>query len=246
MAGITQTENLAQGINSQSFQAGINDVDSGSSPERGLLLPWVINPAISWLNHQCWIESELDAGAAIHRVLPQSTQIYDSLGGNDINSPNFATFKSGVNLLSKGSFTDISQRMANSRYRFCLKGWAIRAGYLIPIPKMVSVAGVPAIPDDSTPQRVIGPRLVTNNYGIPIYYAAWALWYTVIAPPKTAMVPPANLAEHITATESVPAGIQVPISQPDQNAMTTGPNGIPTFDALTKVQNQPTFQAPVK
>jgi hypothetical protein len=176
------------------------------------------------MDYQCWIVAELDSGIAIHRILPQTPQAIDQLATNFLEDSGFPTNKEGgPNLKSKGSYTNIKQRMANSVYRFCLMGYARRAGYSIPFPKLKSVAGVAVVSDDDPPQQTVGPLIVANNSGIPIYYAEWKFWYTLLTPPKTTLDTPANLAEHI-APGTLPRGIQAPVTVPDQDAVSAFPN----------------------
>lgn len=216
--------NIALGLRNgpNTFQAGISDVDSGNQLEAGTLLPWLINPVVSWMDYDCLIACQLDSGIIVTRILPQSAQPYDTLGGGDVASPTFANLETGVNLVSQGQFQDIVQRMAHSIYYFCLMGTARRVGYQITIPKLLTFAGVPAIPHDQNPQRAFN-KIVGNASGIPIWGAKWELWYTVAVPPKQAQNPPANLAEHVSASSPLPTGIQIPISAPDQMSMRTAP-----------------------
>jgi hypothetical protein len=195
------------------------DDTTGPAPDRTIVLPWTINPALSWLYYTCFIECHLDSGIVTHRILPQSNQPYDSLGSGDVYDPTLQSATNGVNLKSNGNFTDFVQRMANSIYRFRLMGTARRIGYLIPIPQIISIAGVAAIPDDEVPQKAKNV-LISNNYGIPVYMATWDLWYTVASTPRGVEVPPANLAEQIDniAPNNLPTGIKVPISGTDDRS----------------------------
>jgi hypothetical protein len=217
-------ENVARGLSQNAaFQVGKSDVDRlGNSPEQDVQAGWLINPDISWVEYECWIESYLDSGIAIHRPLPQSAQQVDSLAASSVDDPDFAQITTGVNLTSKARYKNITQRMATSVYRFCLKGYAKRVGYRIPIPSLKSVGGVPAVPDDEQPQAAYN-RMVGNNGGVPIFFAEWALWYTVAVPPREEQLPPSDLAEHITAEDQLPTGIQVPLTVPDSEAVNTQP-----------------------
>lgn len=230
------SEREAQNAN-RDYEPGISHSDDSNFLEQGVLFPWLVDPEVSWLEYQCFVECHLDSGVVTHRPLPQSTlrtrpgsppipdadtlstfNVYDpKMGSSGVpGNNNLNTRTLGVNLKSKDDFEDVPQRMAHSIYRFCLKGHAIRVGYQIPIPRLESIGGIPAVPDDDPPQRASN-RLVGNNSGIPIYMAQWELWYTVAVPPKEAALPPPNLAEHIRADRAVPDGIQVPVSLPDDN-----------------------------
>jgi hypothetical protein len=256
MFQLFQNENTAQGVTSSNFQAGVNNLDQNQVAESGLLLPYVIDPRVSWLEYSCRIEYELDPGIVLHKILPQTAQPIDTLasgtfdgtsgkqvitglipvvatqggvtkGITNVAVTGFAkqqpidTSTVGANGVSAGKFTDFVQRMATSRYRFALKGHALRFGYKIPIPGLVTVCGVPAIPD--WPQRVISDSEVTGNFsGVPLFFAQWELWYFINVPPKSTQLPPPNIAEHIRADAELPSGMQVPYSQPDSNSKQSG------------------------
>jgi hypothetical protein len=227
MPGIFQNENKVHGLQpNAAYQVGISDLDTlGNAPESGVNAGWLIDPDVSWLEYECWIECRLDSGVVTHRQLPQSVQSYDTLGQITVDDPLMAVNKNGINLKSKGKFTGLVQRMANSVYRFNLKGRALRMGYQIPIPSLKSVAGVPAIPDDEDPQKAF--CMLWGNYsGVPVYLAQWSLWYTVSVPPTKPQDPPADLADHIAATDQLPQGIQVPVTVPDSQAVRAAPSNL--------------------
>jgi len=201
----------------------ISDI-TGPAPDTLMGLPWAINPALSWLSYVCFIQCHLDSGIVTHRILPQSVQPYDSLGNGNIFDTTANSAQGGVNLNSSGNFTDFVQRMANSIYRFRLMGTARRVGYMIPIPKIVSIAGVDAIPDDDVPQKAQN-ILISNNFDIPVYMATWDLWYTVSSPPSGDEVVPANLSENIgnVNPSQLPTNLDVPISGTDDRSFNSGP-----------------------
>ena len=249
-------ERVAQKVRGN-YEPGISHTDNFRTPLIGTQFS-VLDPEISWLDYQCWVECELDSGIVVHRPLPQRplrqrsgnppVPDADSLGGVDVdnNGLHIGSTRS-VNLKSKDDFQDVPQRMATSRYRFCLKGFAWRVGHLIPIPKLESVAGVMAVPDDEKPQKAVC-RLVGGNSGVPLYFAMWELWYTVVRPPKKPQTPPANLAQHIRADAPLPNGIQVPIAGPDDNATRDTPPGQPPDQPGPNRpgQNQPTITRVVR
>lgn len=201
-------------------QAGVDDQDIGAFAETGFGLPWLIDPVNTWLNYRCTIEADLDAGIAIHKPLPQGSpgeMIMDSLGVTDVYDPRLAAgANEGVRTVSQDEFADVVQKMATSSYRFLLRGWAVRAGYQVPIPKLVSVAGVRAIP---LARQWGVNEVVANCCGVPVFLAQWELWYGVTLPPSKNVLPPANLAAHIRADAKLPDEMQVAYSLPDSNAV---------------------------
>jgi hypothetical protein len=222
--GLFLPENVAQGVISANFEAGIDDVDNINVPEADVESPWLIDKDVSWLDGEWWTETTLDSGMVVHKLLPQSAQNADTLSSGDIDASGFSIKTDGINFKSAGNFTDIVQRMATSTYRICLKGWARRAGYQVPIPGLRTRGGVLLVPDDDLPQKVVGPCIIANNYGIPVWYARWELWYTLATPPVKAQIPPPNFAQHISATTDLLKGIQVPITAPDAQSVRSGPD----------------------
>ena len=215
-------ENIAKGLPKNApFQAGRSDVDPGQILEKGLTLPWVINPRYSFEAYVMWLECYLDAGLVVHKSLPQVAQPFDTLASGQATDTNLDNNILGVNLISQGSFTDTLQRMATSEYQFVLKGYATRAGYQIPVPGLKTIAGIPAYPGKL--QWSLGNPIVANYSGIPIFHNRWELWYVVTVPPKKAQLPLSNLGQHITASVVLPQGMQVPYSETDQNAVASAP-----------------------
>jgi hypothetical protein len=240
-------ENTTQNVRGTNLGAGISDSDNGPLIEQSLTTPWVINPVVSWLDYRCWIEVHLDAGIVLHKILPQAAQDVDTLA-IALADPTSPTIKpnppaiqpaslgtvdldqfkgsqnpqdpGAINLKSVGTYKDFTQRMATSTYRFVLRGYGLRAGYQVPVPGLISVAGIPAIPDGK--QWSLGNPLVGAYGAVPVFYNEWELWYLVSVPPRYQQKPPPNLAQHVTADQQLPNGIQVPYSQTDQNS-TPGP-----------------------
>lgn len=205
-----------QGTYNQSGE--VANQDDSTNVEQGVLVPWLIDPASSWLDYRCDLEVRLDPGMVCHYPLPQQpTSRIDTLATADVADVRHETYKTGVNTIAQAAVQNLPQRMATSRYFFVLSGRAMRCGYQVPIPGLKTVAGVPAVP--MAPQRAMN-TLVGNIGGIPVWLAVWELWYFVYLPPKSQQLPPANLADHIRADVQLPTGLQVPYSQPDQSSVT--------------------------
>ena len=219
-------ENVVAGLSPRNdWQQGISNYDSGGNNlEKGVVLPYIVDAGVSYLWYDCQIDCYLDSGIAIHRTLPQSNYDDDSLGVTGMFSTTLNTLTNdGVNLKSNGTFTHIKQRMADSIYRFCLRGNAIRVAYRVPIPKLLSVGGVEAVPDDEQPQYAMNKLAPMNLSGVPVFFAEWRLWYTVLNAPKSEQEVPPNLAAHIRGDQELPEGLQVPYTTPDQDAQTSLP-----------------------
>jgi hypothetical protein len=228
-----QDENVEEGLPAAgSFQAGNSNLDTGSLVDQGFTLPWMLDdPTSTWLDYRCYVEIFLDSGLALHKPLPQgfdqtiTVSNVDSLASVDVDDSDTMADETvlGTTTASLGGYTDYLQRMATSTYRFVLRGWGVRAGFKVPIPGLVSVAGVPAYPAET--QHVVDNVVVGNLSGIPVYSAAWELWYYVSIPPTAPQTPPANLALHIRGDAQPPANeLPIPVSQSDQSALPQGPN----------------------
>ena len=227
---IFKNENIAAGIPPNgNVQAGVSNLDSsGFTAEQNLTAPIAADPGASWVYYDCQIEYFLDSGIVVHRRLPQSAPSFPDtlasvgLGQNDADQATAL----GVNLQSGDSFQDVVQQMGHSVYRIRLYGQALRAGYQIPIPSLVSIGDLVPTPDDEIPQQAFN-KIIGNYSGVSLWQARWSLWYTLVVPPSVPVAPTApNLATRIDDSVPVPTnGIQLPWSQPDDNAQTSLPTG---------------------
>lgn len=221
-------ENIAAKIPvDDEFQAGRSDVDPGVIVERNFTLPWVSNPAASWVYFECSIGSMLDSGIVVHNRLPQVNNAPDTLAStlSGLDDPNLDSIAGpGVNLRCIDQYTDIVQRMGHSRYWFRIWGEALRFGYRIPIPGIKTIGGVPAIPYDMNPQWAFNRIAPGGNFGgVILWHAQWSLWYTTAVPPRSNAIPEADPSAHISGSTLPPRNVQVPFSQPDDNAIPAAP-----------------------
>lgn len=202
----------------------ITNADTGRNFETGVALPWGSNPAGSYAYYECSVGVMLDSGIVVHNRLPQVNNIPDTLSAVYLETPEFnKVIDRGVNLASKDQYTDIVQRMGHSRYWFRLWGMALRIGHRVPIPGIKTIGGVAAIPYDKNPQWAFNSIVPQGNFGgLPLWRAAWSLWYTTASQPTTQDVPESNLTAHINGKAPLPKGIQAPWSQPDSDAETGG------------------------
>lgn len=171
-----------------------------------MLLP---NPEFSWADYNCEIFAELDPGLAIHKPLPQADDVADSFATLDYQDAEYPKSQKDYTLKSNSTGSDVVQRMATSTYRICVRGFAIRAGYPIPIPGLVSFAG--KTPTPLYPQRV-WRQSQANISGIPINFARWELWYQLSVPVTDDTIDkyPADPSSGMTANNTPPADIKVP------------------------------------
>lgn len=213
--------NIALGlpVNSR-FQVGRSNIDDDRNIEKDARLPWTSESTGSYMYYDCTVEAVLDSGVVVHTPLPQVNRTFDTLSSVQLDSNNSDhVVGPGVNLKSNDNYHDIAQRMAHSRYWFHLFGQAIRVGYRVPIPRIVTIGGVEVVPHDDNPQRAFNRIMPMGNYsGLILWHARWSLWYTTVDPPTSSYVPEVDMAAHINGTAQVPDTIQSPFSHADDDA----------------------------
>lgn len=213
----------------------LNDQDTNRPLESGIVLPFANDPIGSYLYYDCIIGVALDSGIVVHNRLPQVDRTPDTLGAISYDDPNLnQEISNGVSLKCLDQYTDIMQRMGHSRYWFRMWGQAIRVGYKVPIPRLITIAGVTAIPYDKNPQWAYNRIIPGSNFGgVFLWHGVWSQWYTTSTPPINNTIPVADPSALVTATNfplgnpELPNGIQVPLSTSDDNA--TQPPPAPGF-----------------
>lgn len=204
---------------------GLFDEDSAAVQiEAGALLP-TPNERANWVYYDVTLGYALDPGIVVHRNLPQVDNEPDTLASCDAYQDDMDMLTGlGVNLKSNDQFTDTVQRKAHSQYWFKLWGQAMRVGEQIPIPGLKTVGGVKVIPckvpkefGRQFPQWAYN-KIVGNYSGLILWYARWNLWYTIASAPKKQQDPPQNVGQHVSADTPTIAGMQAPLSEPDDNA----------------------------
>lgn len=81
----------------------------------------------------------------------------------------------GVNYGAKKGTSDILQETGTGRYSYTLSGYAIRAGYQVPRPKLRKIGDATAQPVERGSYFRVFP--VANLLGVPVYVARWVQWY---------------------------------------------------------------------
>lgn len=208
------------------FQVGRSNSDSNNDAfERGAQLPWASGAAASWVYFECAVGAALDSGVVVHNHLPQVDREFDTLGAIAYDDPALDVFKgTGVNLRCQDQYNDVVQRMGHARYWFRLWGRALRIGYRVPIPRLVTVGGAKAIPYDKNPQWAFNRIAPGGNFGgVILWHAVWSLWYTTATPPTGQEVRDTSPAAHISSDVPPAKAVQPPYSQPDDDAQTRPP-----------------------
>ena len=220
--------------------AGLFNIDSDTPVvEQDATIPWASGPSASWVYYDCTIETMLDSGIVVHNRLPQVNLPHDTLALSAIDDPKLdALINGGVNLKCQDQYTDIVQRMGHARYWFRIHGRALRIGYKVPIPRIVTIGGVPAIPYDKNPQWAFNRIFPSGNYsGIILWHAEWSLWYTTAVPPVNQTIPASDPSAHISDVVTLPSGMQAPVSAIDDNATSTKPTVLRIAPSVKRPRN---------
>ncbi len=231
--------NVAEGVQSATFQVGRNNVDDDYPLEIDEKIPWSSDPKASYVYYDCALGVALDSGIVVHNRLPQTNGPFvDTLATIAHDDPRLDQLTGyGVNLRCLDQYRDIIQRMGHARYWFRLWGQALRVGHQVPIPGIRFIGGAVAIPYDKNPQWAYNTIVPGGNYsGAVLWRAQWSLWYTTITPPGQPLPGAAELrnisqsgpaagnpSAHINPHLAPPQGMQAPYSQSDDNAQPTGP-----------------------
>jgi hypothetical protein len=179
-----------------------------------------IPPARSWIVYRCKLELVEDDRVVRHKPLNQPTPPQpvnpganylrndrslrlqgftrqgSTAGGNrllnsittDAGGAARATGPQGAGVVS--SAPDMVQRVSSPNYRLVLSGWAVRAGYEIPTPRVDSVGGVKVT---QAHQHVAQEEVATIG-GVPIYLAEWRIEYLLPDNPNRGLPVPVNPA----------------------------------------------------
>ncbi len=83
---------------------------------------------------------------------------------------------------------DYFQRAATPTRRIALQGFAVRVGYRVPVPRIVSVGGIAAVEE----YRWAAEKVISSIGDIPVFRTAWQIWYMLADAPAGPLPWPAN------------------------------------------------------
>jgi hypothetical protein len=156
----------------------------------------------SWLLYDCWLEWDESSGIIRHKPLEHpvgapnvpprveffSTPLVEEIRGSQVEVD--ATRLEAVEEAegAAGAHTgpgrlpdDIHQRVRAPDRRVTLVGYAVRLGYRVPPPVLISVGGVAV---QETRRQVVVDRPISQIGALTIYFTAWRITYLVPSSPK--------------------------------------------------------------
>jgi hypothetical protein len=161
----------------------------------------------SWVSYSSAFYLETDDGTAVpalipDRVLEGKEDVFgrvDSLAGrawNGIDGGRLPAFpgagSNGIVGVLSSNETPSATRRTEPQVILYLRGSAVRAGYPIDPPRLLTVNGVKAIPANRRDRGEGFARDVRANFGVPIHRAGWNLRYVLESMPKGALPAPPN------------------------------------------------------
>jgi|GEM_PF-2170991 len=164
--------------------------------------PFAPKPGASWLGYNAMIRFETDSGTVAAVTLPDSPLVTDdtlptfnamAVLPDATTSPSLVGADGHVTPSRGDPGGAFSQQRTVPMTFIFLEGWAIRAGYEIPPPELVSVGDVDLIPanrldcGEGFQQSIIGQGGVYGS--IPIYAASWRYRYLLPKLPSQPVVP---------------------------------------------------------
>jgi hypothetical protein len=175
-------------------------------------------PEQSWLRYSCYLTYRTIDDVAPLKPLPQKPLTYAvpqkpaviEAGGDSVDYQNAPTTKMQV-------------RAAPNMLVTC-HGWAVRAGYDIPAPVLLSVGGAAAAPYNSHDDYFT--TAVVSNVGYPIILARWQKTFRLTDIPEGELVSQYNPM----LGGDVKDGSQASINQDDTELDTPGQGGDKVFD----------------
>lgn len=162
--------------------------------ESGPLAPGVvdafdagINAETSWIQYRCPVEYHEFGNVIRHKPLEfkvkqKLDQLYTPGDGKLKSSSGPAAAPKGA---TSNTVDDIFQRVAGPSYDIAIYGFALRIGFRVPMPKLVTVGGRKAIEVNRRQKEGI----YSMAGGIPIFFSAWRIDYQLVNGPNALPVP---------------------------------------------------------
>jgi hypothetical protein len=176
------------------------------------------SPANSWLHYEQEIWVELDSGVVPLRTLPGlpisaaedvlSSRVPD-VGGSQmwdvfrsqVMPPSIEQPGAFLRNISVGGFI----RRVPTACRIHLTGFAMRAGFDCPVPRLIDVNGIPAIPDMTWNQGYGFRKGVSYKSAVPIHYTKWNTRYYLTDVPEGPL-PPIPMPIFSVGNSTTPGG----------------------------------------
>jgi hypothetical protein len=152
---------------------------------------------LSWVDLVAWLSVETDSGVTVGILLPSSplslganTGVWQQLLSSGLPEgalestffPQAADLTTGQqNSQSQAQGTTFVQYRTSPILYVTLHGYAIRVGYQIPIPQLLSVGGLDAVPCGRTDMGEGFEQCTIGNLGWPLFFAKWKLRYVIAA-----------------------------------------------------------------
>jgi hypothetical protein len=149
--------------------------------------PWeqdIPDPEDSFLGYKLVLEVQQRPNTAYLQPLPTSPVAYTPPRTD-------STSQAGYTVPYKGGPCAITQYRGNPAVFVTLWGRALRAGYVITPPQLLSVGGQTPVPMDDPDGGFFRSEIIAD-LGIPIVAAEWSFTYLLPCPPRQAFGPPPN------------------------------------------------------
>jgi hypothetical protein len=155
--------------------------DGSGSPIQELL-----DPITSWIGWECDLEYVEDGNLVRHVPLAGTVQYdpppVDSLGPAIIVAADESPLDVGIT----NSVPDVIQQVSHPTCHVRITGQAMRLGFTINAPNLVTYGGVALGPPS---ERVLVPKIVMNAAGVPVHSLAWRITYLLPTPPTSFPLP---------------------------------------------------------
>jgi hypothetical protein len=167
------------------------------------LFPLPPPPEKSWIQYRNQIHVVPNDEVAVQTALPSTLKTI----GNFLLNPLAAGAAAGQAVANRGGKT-VVQKRAQTGFYILMKGTAIRAGYPIPEPRLLTVAGIPAIPANNKEWGDGFLAATVGNWGVPLVKASWQMRYVLTDVPQKPIAQPPNPMLEVGDVKGEVAAIQ--------------------------------------